>query len=265
MDLGLKGKIALITGAGSGIGLETARELLNEGATVILNGKTADKLKKAAESLENESRVFYYTADNTDVQAVKEMHEKITRDVGKINILVPAAGITGEQGLFHEVSDEGWVHTLETNLMGAVRVTKEFLPDLRSGGWGRIVYIASEDAVQPYEDEIPYCSAKAGILALMKGLSRSYTNDGLLVNAVSPAFIKTPMTEAMMEKRADQLDVSKEDAIHSFLKDKRPFIEFDRRGKTQEVAAVIAFLCSERASFVNGANYRVDGGSVASI
>lgn len=265
MELGIKGKIALITGSDSGIGLETARELLQEGATVILNDKTTEELEEAAKSLGNEDRVFYYTADNTDVQAVKEMHEKINKDVGKIDILVPAAGITGEQGLFHEVSDEGWVHTLETNLMGPVRVTKEFLPDLRSGGWGRIVYIASEDAVQPYEDEIPYCSAKAGILALMKGLSRSYTDEGLLVNAVSPAFIKTPMTEAMMSKRADQLDTSKEEAIQSFLKDKRPFIEFDRRGRTPEVAAVIAFLCSDRVSFVNGANYRVDGGSVASI
>jgi len=149
--------------------------------------------------------------------------------------------------------------------MGPVRLVKAFLPALRSGGWGRLVFVASEDAVQPYDDELPYCAAKAGILALAKGLSRSYALEGLLVNAVSPAFIHTPMTDAMMEKRADEKGTSTDEAIVSFLDEERPYMELKRRGEPQEVANVIAFLCSDLASFVNGSNYRVDSGSVATI
>jgi len=178
---------------------------------------------------------------------------------------VQSAGITGAQGLFHEIDDEGWTSTLEVDLMGPVRLVSAFLPALRTGGWGRLVFVASEDAVQPYDDELPYCAAKAGILALAKGLSRSYALEGLLVNAVSPAFIHTPMTDAMMEKRADKLGVPVDEAIESFLDEERPYMELKRRGETDEVANVIAFLCSDLASFVNGSNYRVDSGSVATI
>ena len=127
------------------------------------------------------------------------------------------------------------------------------------------MFVASEDAVQPYDDELPYCAAKAGILALAKGLSRSYAGEGLLVNAVSPAFIATPMTDAMMDQRAEERGTSKDEAIASFLDEERPYMELDRRGEPDEVAAVIAFLCSDRASFVNGSNHRVDSGSVATI
>lgn len=146
-----------------------------------------------------------------------------------------------------------------------LRLVREFLPDLRSGGWGRLVLSTSEDAVQPYVDELPYRAAKAGLLAFANGLSKTYTAEGLLVNAISPAFIHTPMTDAMMQRRADQLGVTVSEAIDSFLTDKRPNIQLHRRGEPDEVASVIGFLCSERASFVNGSNYRVDAGSVATI
>ncbi|NMB10530.1 MAG: SDR family oxidoreductase, partial [Tissierellia bacterium] len=110
-----------------------------------------------------------------------------------------------------------------------------------------------------------YCASKAGLLALSKGLSRTYAREGLLVNAVSPAFIHTPMTDAMMDKRAAQLGVDRDEAIRSFLQEQRPHLELERRGEPEEVAAVVAFLCSDRASFVTGSNYRVDAGSVATI
>ncbi|TDT63166.1 enoyl-ACP reductase-like protein [Frigoribacterium sp. PhB116] len=167
--------------------------------------------------------------------------------------------------MFHEIDDAGWVETLETDLLGPVRLVREFLPDLRSGGWGRLVLTASEDAVQPYDDELPYCAAKAGVLAFAKGLSRSYASEGLLVNTVSPAFIATPMTDAMMTTRAEQTGTTFDEAVESFLDEERPHLELHRRGEADEVASVIAFLVSDRASFVNGSNYRVDAGSVATI
>jgi NAD(P)-dependent dehydrogenase (short-subunit alcohol dehydrogenase family) len=266
MDLGITGKKALITGGDSGIGWATAQLLLEEGVTVIVSDKDQNVLDEAAAKLNApEGRLFAFAADVTSVEELAALSERVQDAVGDIDILVQSAGVTGAQGLFHEIDDEGWTSTIETDLLGPVRLVRQFLPALRSGGWGRLVFLASEDAVQPYDDELPYCAAKAGILALSKGLSRSYAAEGLLVNAVSPAFIHTPMTDAMMNKRAAQRGTSVDEAIESFLEEERPYMELGRRGEPEEVAAVIAFLCSDRASFVNGSNYRVDAGSVATI
>ncbi|MDT9592535.1 SDR family oxidoreductase [Nocardioides zeae] len=266
MDLDIDGKVALVTGGDSGIGWHTARLLLDEGATVVLTDQDQDDLDEAAARLEAPAgRLHAVAADVTSVEDLARLHARSRELAGGIDILVQSAGVTGAQGLFHEIDDEGWTSTLEIDLMGPVRITREFLPDLREGGWGRIVYLTSEDATQPYDDELPYCAAKAGVLSFAKGLSRTYAREGLLVNCVSPAFIRTPMTDAMMEKRSDELGVSFDEAVTSFLDEERPYMELKRRGTPEEVAAVVAFLCSERASFVNGSNYRVDSGSVATI
>jgi 3-oxoacyl-[acyl-carrier protein] reductase len=111
----------------------------------------------------------------------------------------------------------------------------------------------------------PIVQPKPVYLNFAKNLSKAYAEDGVLVNSVAPAFVETPMTDAMMDQRAEKMDTSKDEAISTFLKEKRPHLELQRRGKAQEVAAVIAFLCSQQSSYVVGANYRVDGGSVASI
>jgi NAD(P)-dependent dehydrogenase (short-subunit alcohol dehydrogenase family) len=266
MDLGITGRTALVTGGDSGIGWHTAKQLLAEGATVVVSDLDQAELDRAAAALEApDGRLFAFAADVTRPSDLAALHEKVRDAVGDIDILVQSAGVTGAQGLFHEIDDEGWVSTIETDLLGPVRLVREFLPDLRTGGWGRLVLLASEDAVQPYDDELPYCSAKAGVLALAKGLSRSYALEGLLVNAVSPAFIHTPMTDAMMQERSEQLGVPVPEAIDSFLDEERPYLELKRRGEPHEVANVIVFLCSDAASFVNGSNYRVDAGSVATI
>ena len=263
MDLGIAGKNALVSGGDSGIGWHTARLLLEEGVNVVITDKDEKSLAEAAEKLPG--TVTHFAADITQVDDLARLHAHVRDTVGEIDILVQSAGITGAQGLFHEIDDAGWVDTIEVDLLGPTRLVREFLPDLRSGGWGRLVFLASEDAVQPYDDELPYCSAKAGILALSKGLARTYAPEGLLVNCVSPAFIHTPMTDAMMEKRAEERGTDVDEAIESFLDEERPYMELKRRGEPEEVANVIAFLCSDRSSFVTGANYRVDSGSVATI
>ena len=266
MDLGISGRRALVTGGDSGIGWATARRLLDEGATVVITDRDPDKVAAAAARLAApDGQLHAFPADITSLDSLAELRRHVERAVGDIEILVQSAGITGATGPFHEIDDAGWVETIETDLLGPVRVVRTFLPMLRRRGWGRIVFLASEDALQPYPEEIPYCAAKAGILALAKGLSKSYAREGILVNAVSPAFIATPMTDAMMDQRAQALGVSREDAIRTFLEQERPGIEVGRRGEPDEVASVVAFLCSELASFVNGANWRVDAGSVATI
>jgi NAD(P)-dependent dehydrogenase (short-subunit alcohol dehydrogenase family) len=263
MDLGIRGRTALISGGDSGIGLATAKVLQEEGVTVVLTDLDQGALDAAVQELSGEAYAF--AADVTDPQSVGQLVEEVHGAIGDVDIIVNSAGVTGATGPFHEIDDAGWDETLEVNLMGAVRLTRAFLPGMRKNGWGRIVFIASEDAEQPYPDEIPYCAAKAGLLAVSKGMSKQYAREGILVNAVSPAFIATPMTDEMMEQRAEELGVSFDEAVASFLEEERPHIELRRRGEADEVAPVIALLCSERASFVLGSNWRVDGGSVASI
>lgn len=269
MDLGIKGKNALVTGAATGIGEETARQLLEEGAIVVLNDTNKEQLEETTKKLKNTEgfagKVYSYLADIVNPSDLKKMHDAIAKEVGVIDILVQNAGISGEQGLFHELEDDVWVKTIETDLIGPTRLVREFLPDLRTGGWGRLVFLSSENAVQPYEDELPYDAAKAAILAFSKGLSNTYAEEGLLVNTVSPAFIQTEMTDELIEQEMKASDKSKEEVIENFLNEKKPFMAIKRRGRVEEVAAVITFLCSDKASFVNGANYRVDGGSVATI
>lgn len=263
MDLGISGRTALVTGAAGGIGAETARYLLAEGVRVALTDTDGDALADVAGTLDAD--VLTVTADLTSGDDVTRLHGEVTGALGDPTIVVGAAGITGAQGEFHEIDLAGWTQALEVNLLSEVRVAQAFLPGMRAAGWGRYVMLTSEDAVQPYTDELPYCASKAAVLSLVKGLSKTYGRDGVLVNAVSPAFIASPMTDAMMSKRADSLGVSTDEAIRTFLDSDRPFMELKRRGEPREVAAVIAFLCSEQASFVTGSNYRVDSGSVATI
>ena len=265
MDLGIKGKIAVITGADSGIGKATAQLLAQEGAKIALIDNTEKQIQEAALEISKFGEVLAVKADLTKLEEVEAAKRQILERFGTVHILVHAAGITGATKEFLELTDEEWYQTIDIDLMGAVRICRALIPAMREVGWGRVVLVSSEDAVQPYPEEMPYCACKAGVLNLAKNLSKAYAKDGVLVNSVSPAFIATPMTDAMMSKRSQKMGVSFDEAIDSFLNEDRPSLELHRRGKAEEVAAVIAFLCSEQSSFVLGANYRVDGGSVATL
>lgn len=265
MDFGIKGKVAVITGGDSGMGKATAKFLAAEGVKIALIDRTKDDLNTTAKEIGEINEVIQVTADLTNLEQVEAAKQQILEHYGAVHILVNCAGITGSTKEFLELTDQDWYETINVDFMSAVRVCRAFIPSMQKEGWGRIVLIGSEDAVQPYPDEMPYCAAKAGILNLTKNLSKVYAKDGILVNSVSPAYIATPMTDAMMEKRAKEKGMSFDEAIASFLKEERPHLELHRRGKAEEVAAVIAFLCSQHSSFVVGANYRVDGGSVATV
>lgn len=267
MNLKIKDKVALITGGDSGIGLETAKILIDEGAKVILSDLKQSDLDEVIENFKKEIRtdnLFGIAADLIDDKAVVAMAEKIKKEYGGIDILVNAAGARGAAGDFLTLTDDDWMQTIQIDLMGAVRLARAFVPQMQGKNWGRIVMISSENAMQPYDEESPYNACKAAIINFSKCLSRIYGKENILVNTVSPAFIETPMTNAMMEDLAKEKNVSEEEAVKWFLKNKRPHLEVQRRGQPEEVAAVIAFLCSDQASFVNGSNYRVDAGAVAS-
>ena len=265
MKLDIAGKIAMVTGADSGIGKETARLLLDEGVRVAISDRPGGTLAAARDELASHGEVIAFEADVTKLDDVRALYGAVREALGDPDILVNAAGVTGATGDFTEVDDAGWLETLNVNLMGAVRVAREAIPAMRARKWGRIVLIGSEDGVQPYVDELAYCASKAGIINLAKGLSKAYGCDNVLVNSVSPAFIATPMTDTMMQKRAKERGEGVDETIQSFLAEERPGMVLKRRGRPEEVAAMIVFLCSEQASFVNGANMRVDSGSVMTI
>ena len=266
MDLGISGRVAVVTGGDSGMGYASAEYLLREGVKVVLSDVKDDELHTAAEKLAALGDVRACQADLSANEGAIKLRDFADGAFGtKPTILVNAAGVTGATGDFLEIDDDGWMQTIQADLMAAVRVARAFIPGMREQKWGRVVLFTSEDAVQPYVEELPYCAAKAGLLNLTKGLSKAYGPDGVMVNSVAPAFIATPMTDAMMEKRAEEMGVSVDEAIGSFLKEKRPGMVLQRRGRADEVAAAIAFLCSEQASFITGENLRVDGGAVMTM
>nr|WP_284289459.1 SDR family oxidoreductase [Angustibacter aerolatus] len=194
-------------------------------------------------------------ADLTDPADVDRLAAEVREVLGGApDVLVNAAGITGATGAFHEIDDAGWLETLQADLLSSVRLTRAFVEEMAHRGSGRIVNVASEDALNAYTDDPPYVASKAALLALTKVLSKTYGHRGVLVNAVSPAFIETPMTDAMMDERAQQDGGDRDDAVARFLHDERPGIEPRRRGTVGEVAAVIVFVVSERATFVNGSS-----------
>lgn len=263
MDLGIKNRVALITGASGGIGLATARLLSEEGVRLVLSDIDRDKLEEATQGLNTEC--VFVAADLTQQDQVEQVVKAGQQKFGQIDIVVHTAGVTGAKGDPLELSDDDYLEAWNTDFFSAVRVARATIPAMRAREWGRFVCITSENAVQPYWEEAVYNTAKASLGAFIKNLSYKEAAHGVLCNTVAPAFIETGMTDGMMKKRAQELGVSFDEAVESFLDEERPGIVQKRRGKPEEVAAAIALLVSERASFINGSNLRVDGGSVQAI
>jgi 3-oxoacyl-[acyl-carrier protein] reductase len=258
MDLKISGKRALITGATGGLGRETCRFLADEGVSLFLSDLDTDETAQIAEEFGAEHAA-------ADV-STKEGCEGLIKAAGtEFDIWVHATGITGGKGDPLRMAEEDWQDAIDVDFLSAVRLARHLCPPMMERGWGRVVFITSENVAQPYPDETVYNSAKSALLSFAKSVAMQHSKSGMLVNCVAPAFIETPMTDGMMEKRAEGKGCSFDEAVESFVKEERPYLVLGRRGKPEEVAAVIAMLCSDHASFVTGSNWRVDGGAVGSI
>lgn len=266
MNYGLDNKVALVTGSSQGIGSAVAAALAAEGCRVVITSRNGKRLTETADSIRRAGgSVHAVTGDAMVAGDIKNVVEETVAHCGTLHILVNNVGGVGSFAPFHQLNDDDWENVLQLNLMSAVRFTRAVLPFMQGQKWGRIINIASESGIQPDPEMPHYNASKGALLVLTKSLSKAYAADNILVNSVSPAFIRTPLVMAIMQEEAKNHDITVQEAIDAFLRQKRPHIELKRIGEEKEVAAVVAFLASEAASFVTGANYRVDGGSVASV
>lgn len=268
MTTPLSGRTALVTGASQGIGEAIARLLHRQGARVALLARDQGKLDKLAAELG--SGALPIAADVTDAAGLAAAIRTVEADLGGIDIAVNnAGGLRSSTGdlfrPFEQVSDEDRTETWVFNVLSAVRVSRAVVPGMAERGWGRVVNISSESSVQPDPVAIEYAAAKGALNVLTKGLSKAYAGRGVLVNTVSPAFVDTPVLREVLAQREGAEGLAADELAAHFLSDFRPNIGLGRACKPEDVAAAVAFLVSDGASFITGANLRVDGGSVASI
>jgi NAD(P)-dependent dehydrogenase (short-subunit alcohol dehydrogenase family) len=266
MDLGLDGKTALVTGGSKGIGYGCAEALAAEGCDLSICARHEDELEQAARALRDyDVEVLPVTADLTVEDDIDTLVEKTLDAFDTVDILVNNAGTVGDPGGLADNTTQEWRDLFELNLFAVVTLTRKLVPLMQEQGWGRVINMSSENGTQPYPDMMAYSASKGALDNFGKALSKEVAEDGVLVNTVSPAFIETPLVTEMMEAAAEEQGITKDEAVQHFLDENRPHIEVGRPGTIAEVGRVVAFLASEHASFINGSDYRVDGGSVASV
>lgn len=266
MELGLKRKVAVVTGSSKGIGRSIAEALAREGVQVVINSRNAKELEATAtEMRQSGATVHPVASDVMDAAGAKLPVEEAVKRFGTVHILVNNAGGVGRFASFADLTDEEWLDAYKFNVISAVRATRAALPHMQRQKWGRIINISSESGVQPDPIMPHYNASKSALNSFTKSLSKAYGKDGILVNTVSPAFIRTPLVDTFLAGEAKNRGVSIDEAEQALLREFRPNILLGRAGRPEETAGICVFLASDQASFITGSNYRVDGGSVASL
>ncbi|SDC18589.1 NAD(P)-dependent dehydrogenase, short-chain alcohol dehydrogenase family [Terribacillus halophilus] len=259
MGYNLEGKVAIVTGANDGIGLETVKVFLDEGAKVVGVSLKTDDVKGIADH----SSFLPLELDLTDEGAAGKVVEAAVSHFGKLDILANIAGIAIYKDSFMDVTLDIWRETFETNLFAVVALTKAAIPELEKQPGASIVNVASESGHVPDSFAIDYSGSKAAVLNLTQALADEI-GAGIRVNVVSPGPTRTTMWNkpgGMVDMLSDRFDKEGEEAVSYFAKEVRQ-IPRGEIGKPDEIANVIAFLASDKAAYVNGAEFPVNGGSV---
>lgn len=261
MDLGLRGRACIVTGASRGIGLATARLLAAEGAGVLMVARGAEALERAASECGDTAHAL--AADVTEPDAAERIVAACAGRFGSVDALVNNAGTTRAVPL-DELTDDDWQGQWELHAMAPMRLMRAAAPRMAEAGWGRIVNVCSSSGKRPSLRNMAYSVTKSAQLSLSRAFADAYAARGVLVNAVAPGVVATPLwTEpGGMADQVAAAEGSDRDDVLAALDAKIPI---GRVGTEDEIAAVIAFLCSERASNVAGAAWSVDGGSVPTI
>jgi 3-oxoacyl-[acyl-carrier protein] reductase len=261
MDLGLSGRAAIVTGATRGIGLATARRLLDEGTAVLLVGRDAETLERTADDLGG--KVETAAADVTSRTGAARIVDTALHCFDHVDILVNNAG-TSENKPLADLTDDDWESQWELNVMGPMRLMRAVVPRMAEAGWGRVVNVASSSGKRPSPSNAAYSVAKAAELSLSRVYADTYAGTGVLVNAVAPGAVASELWTGeggLAEQAARRHGTTREDALRAAAQK----IPLGRLGEPEEIAAVIVFLCSEAAANVTGAAWSVDGGTVATI
>lgn len=263
MDLGLRGRRALVTGSTLGIGFAAARQLAAEGASVVLNGRSAERVDEAVGRL----RAAVAGADVQGIAAdlgTAEGCATVTAAFPDLDVLVNNLGIF-EPRPFEEIADADWLRFFEVNVLSGVRLARHYLPGMRERDWGRIVFVSSESAVQIPVEMIHYGMTKTAQLAVARGLAESTAGSGVTVNSVLPGPTASEGVATFVGQMAESRGVDFATMEREFFAQARPSSLLQRFATPDEAAAMIVYVCSAQASATNGAALRVDGGVVRSI
>jgi NAD(P)-dependent dehydrogenase (short-subunit alcohol dehydrogenase family) len=263
MQLDLSGLRALVTGSTQGIGWATAKRLAESGAAVAINGRTPARVTEAIERLRHAGVGGELIAAPGDISTA-EGAKHVVAAAGDVDILVNNAAWIGFTPAF-EITDEDWTKSFEVNVLAGVRLTRHYGPIMKAKGWGRIVFISSESGIQIPTEMIHYGFSKAAELAVSRGFAQALKGTGVTVNAVLPGPTRTEALAGYVKAQAEVRGLSEAEIEKEFFANARPTTLLDRFTTPEEVANVVAFVCSREASAISGAPVRADGGVVQAI
>lgn len=262
MDLGLKNKVAIVAAASQGLGKAVAAELAREGARVAICARDAATLESTAEEIRKatSAEVLAQALDVTDQPAVAAFVAAVAERWGRVDICVTNAGGPPAKK-FLEISLDEWRRAVELTLLSAVYFAREVLPRMQQQRWGRLVTITSMSVKQPVDGLLLSNSIRAAVTGLARTLANEFGAHGVTVNNVCPGYTLTDRLTELADKQARDAGVAREKIYERWAAQ----IPLGRLAQPEEFAALVAFLCSERASYINGATIAVDGGWVRSL
>jgi NAD(P)-dependent dehydrogenase (short-subunit alcohol dehydrogenase family) len=263
MDLGLHGKHALVTGSTAGIGFATAESLAREGARVVVNGRTQTRVDLAISKLKgivSGARIEGIAADLGGAAGCAQVIEAYP----EFDIVVNNMGIF-EPKPFAEISDADWLRFFQSNVMSGIRLSRHYVAGMRERNWGRIVFVSSESALQIPVEMIHYGVTKTAQLAVARGLAETLTGTNVTVNSVLPGPTASEGVGAFVRQMAASSGKTAAEVEKAFFHDARPSSVSQRFADPSEIASLITYVCSERASATTGSALRADGGVVRSI
>jgi NAD(P)-dependent dehydrogenase (short-subunit alcohol dehydrogenase family) len=263
MNIQLEGKTAIVSGSTAGIGFAIAKGLAESGATVIVNGRTEERVQQAIKQIQTgvpKAKLHGVAADLGTEKGAAQLFQR----VADADIVVNNLGIF-EPKPFFEIPDDDWDRFFRVNVLSGVRIARQYTPGMVKRGWGRVIFISSESAVQIPTEMIHYGMTKTAQLAVSRGLAETVAGSGVTVNTVLAGPTRSEGVEKFLEQAMQQSGKSSDQVEADFIRSMRPTSLIKRFASPEEVANMVVYVASEQASATSGAALRVDGGVVRSI